>query len=689
MRAMLAMPNYGLTCMWGSRPFLFFHHMGMGGTIGYSAHRTQNNTDMVSDYYPPGSSYGGIHVNLMGDPTLRLYAVAPPTQAAAHTNALGDITVTWSASADEVLGYHAYRSTDIRGPFVRLNDTPLTTTSYTDSAAPAGTNFYMVRAVRLEQAATGTYFNPSQGAFASYPPQFVSLQVVVAPGVVTTPPVGDLEHPINETLICSASPTSIGTTTRVVATGWIGTGDVPTTGEGSATPPFVLAQDSSITWQLATNVWLEVGADSQGSVDVASGWFPRGTNLSLRATATAFQYFFSHWSGNGVPPGMETVNPLPITLNAATELTAHFVLAEDADNVLPFAETFERYPDAQSLPGVGGWIPTESGAATITTDPEIIGRIADYGALHAYPINTTHEKAATIDGAAEVRVAKETNKVVVVSVLTKMTPYDEASPPDLSTNRTHLAVLLSGDGHPVLFHANPLSDELGWTTFTNMTLAGNSFHAINAELDYRMTGVGGYYYARMRFDDGAWLAHANGYSVNDPTGVPGGTWFALKKGGTDGLSGLEFRGYSVIDDILIAEDWKQGGGDDDGDGMWDRWELQYFGGTNQPGGSAQDDWDGDGADNVSEYRADTIPADTNSHLSVTGIAMEGNGIRISWQGGRESRQYLDRADALEGTDSIWQTIRTNMPPTATAQETLDSGEKGNQQFYRVRAERLP
>jgi hypothetical protein len=43
----------------------------------------------------------------------------------------------------------------------------LTGTSYTDTAAPAGSKIYMVRAVKLETTASGTYYNPSQGAFAS------------------------------------------------------------------------------------------------------------------------------------------------------------------------------------------------------------------------------------------------------------------------------------------------------------------------------------------------------------------------------------------------------------------------------------------------------------------------------------------------------------------------------------------
>ena len=167
MRAMLAMPDYGLTCAWGARPAWFIHHMGLGETIGYSAFRTQNNHS--GDYSPAGQYdhlKGYTHVNLMGDPTLRMYPVAAPTQLSAITNGPGLVALDWIASSNTtVAGYHIYRATSIDGSFVRQNGALVATTNFVDTTAPAGTNVYMVRAVRLENVPTGSYYNPSQGAF--------------------------------------------------------------------------------------------------------------------------------------------------------------------------------------------------------------------------------------------------------------------------------------------------------------------------------------------------------------------------------------------------------------------------------------------------------------------------------------------------------------------------------------------
>ncbi|MCF6203986.1 MAG: hypothetical protein L3J59_10030 [Methylococcaceae bacterium] len=166
MRAMLAMPEYGLVSAWGSRPYWFFHHMGMGKTIGYSAFRTQNN---YTEEYSPAGSYsfkGSVHVNLMGDPSLRLYAV-PPASKLSVSSDKGVTRLEWTAAASPVQGYHVYKATDMRGPFTRLSSSLIQSTNFVDNTVSKGTNHYMVRAVRLEQTPSGTFYNPSQGVFVS------------------------------------------------------------------------------------------------------------------------------------------------------------------------------------------------------------------------------------------------------------------------------------------------------------------------------------------------------------------------------------------------------------------------------------------------------------------------------------------------------------------------------------------
>ena len=82
LRAPLATPTYTLTCAWAGRPHWQFHHMALGETIGFSARSAQNNDGTL---YNTGYA-NFLHIALMGDPTLRMLPVAPPTLLKANTN---------------------------------------------------------------------------------------------------------------------------------------------------------------------------------------------------------------------------------------------------------------------------------------------------------------------------------------------------------------------------------------------------------------------------------------------------------------------------------------------------------------------------------------------------------------------------------------------------------------------------
>jgi hypothetical protein len=161
LRAPLATTTYGLTCAWAGRPAWHVHHMAMGETIGYTARLTQNNSGTYFYGYGPE-----VHIALMGDPTLRMHVVAPVSNVTA-TGGAGSAAIAWTASSDAVAGYHVYRGAGAAGPFTRLTAGLVTGTSFTDPAAPGGSTTYLVRAVRLETSASGSYWNASTGVAAT------------------------------------------------------------------------------------------------------------------------------------------------------------------------------------------------------------------------------------------------------------------------------------------------------------------------------------------------------------------------------------------------------------------------------------------------------------------------------------------------------------------------------------------
>ncbi|MCG2679136.1 MAG: immunoglobulin domain-containing protein, partial [Kiritimatiellae bacterium] len=184
MRATLGTPSYTLTCAWVGRPWWFFHHMAQGDPIGFSTRLSQNNSGLYS-----GGGYGTgwrfVHVALMGDPTLRLHPVGPPSVLVVADNGFGGVDLSWAASSDTILGYHVYRATNSAGPFTNISGALVAATNYTDAAVPIGTYSYMVRAVKLETAASGTYLNPSQGVLWAHDRSNQTITFAAIPDQVT------------------------------------------------------------------------------------------------------------------------------------------------------------------------------------------------------------------------------------------------------------------------------------------------------------------------------------------------------------------------------------------------------------------------------------------------------------------------------------------------------------------------
>ncbi|MGC8744581.1 MAG: Ig-like domain-containing protein [Verrucomicrobiia bacterium] len=180
-RAALCYPSFGLTCGWSGRPHWHCHSMAVGFPIGYSAFMSQNND--YQRYSENSISKREIHIALMGDPTLRMHVVPAPQNLRCSINESNNTVLTWQPPKEQVKGYIVYGATNIYGRYIRLHNDLLTTTNYIDTSA-AHYNYYIVKSVRLETSASGSYFNTSQGIFQSAPP----LQPL-APAVSISEPV--------------------------------------------------------------------------------------------------------------------------------------------------------------------------------------------------------------------------------------------------------------------------------------------------------------------------------------------------------------------------------------------------------------------------------------------------------------------------------------------------------------------
>lgn len=186
--------SLGLTNVWSGRGYFHLYHMAMGEVIGYGVRYTQNNDESTSvGGWDSGGYSRAVTYNLMGDPTLRLHTISPPTGLTGFSTS-GGVALAWNASPDATAGYHVCRSTSEAGPFTRLTGvtasggnptgSPITTTSYVDATAVSGVTYtYIVKTVRMETSASGSYANQSLG-------EFLTLTYQSAGGTGLTAPSG-------------------------------------------------------------------------------------------------------------------------------------------------------------------------------------------------------------------------------------------------------------------------------------------------------------------------------------------------------------------------------------------------------------------------------------------------------------------------------------------------------------------
>lgn len=270
LRAPLAAKGCALTDVWSDNPAWVFMHMGMGKPIGFSTRVSQNNNSYYNIPGYPGlpNSRRGVHMALMGDPSLRMHVVAPPSTLLV-VGALNSAVLTWLPSLDSsLLGYAVYRSASPNGPFTRLNSSLVTGLAYTDTQVSGGNYTYMVRAVKLETTPSGSYQNLSQGIFQT---ATILGRSALATTITPVAPVSfQVTYSASEFSACSLDPGDITLNKTGSANG-----SVTVTGTGSTRTVTVSALSGKGT--LGITIAAGTATDVSGNAFPAAGPSPTFT----------------------------------------------------------------------------------------------------------------------------------------------------------------------------------------------------------------------------------------------------------------------------------------------------------------------------------------------------------------------------------------------------------------------------
>jgi hypothetical protein len=162
--------------------------------------------------------------------------------------------------------------------------------------------------------------------------------------------------------------------------------------------------------------------------------------------------------------------------------------------------------------------------------------------------------------------------------------------------------------------------------------------------------------------------------------VRGGVWsgaVAVQEPATDVfLRASDAAGRIANGNLFTVES----SADADADGMPDAWEIRYFGTTAT---LPHADSDGDGLDNLEEFRAGTNPSEPASLLHIQAVRVSGADVVIQFASVAGKAYRLERAQGLAQPE--WTAAIGNFPGTGEIMSVTVHGAAGGERvFFRLR-----
>jgi len=209
LRAILGAEGYTVLTFYNCSPKLL-HHLSIGKSFAY-VNLLDNNDNGYYNYYPQYEEWGTVsgryvHLNLLGDPTIRLHQVEPIADLEI-TQESGENLLTWTYSDEDIAGFNVYRSNTLKKDYQKLNSEILNVSEYIDHAPFDGENYYMVKTVKLQETGSGSYYNSSQGIFEYF---FVESDSLYEVTFFVEGENGDIEAKVDSILILSGSNVAQG-----------------------------------------------------------------------------------------------------------------------------------------------------------------------------------------------------------------------------------------------------------------------------------------------------------------------------------------------------------------------------------------------------------------------------------------------------------------------------------------------
>ena len=143
---------------------------------------------------------------------------------------------------------------------------------------------------------------------------------------------------------------------------------------------------------------------------------------------------------------------------------------------------------------------------------------------------------------------------------------------------------------------------------------------------------------------------------------------------------------SFVDNVSVSRERPAGIllVDSDGDAMDDDWELAHFASIEASDGGPDEDWDGDWFIDAHEFRANTVPTDSNSLLTIVDCRPEApHNLVLRWQSASNRTYSVQRATNL--LTGSWGLLAGDLPASPPLNQHTVSLDEVNSS-YRITLE---
>ena len=200
-----------------------------------------------------------------------------------------------------------------------------------------------------------------------------------------------------------------------------------------------------------------------------------------------------------------------------------------ANNTIPYADSFESYPNGLSLVGTNNWYSDNAGAAIVTAT----NYASDFNGTD--PIPGSHQRALEVNGAVTNRFCPSFYTNVWVDMILQANPLTNSAP---GLTDASFALCLTTNGRLAVWSCtNPPAPGNGWTELQDAQLGTDQFFRATVEADYQPDTNGIFYYS-------IWI---NGIASTNPVAR-----YAAADSSQPWFGELVAKGNFLIDDLVVA-----------------------------------------------------------------------------------------------------------------------------------------